>query len=194
KSEPHQRMLSSISRSVRYKTYVYAFNEKGTISSPVSTPIFAGIYRNNDGIIDEYKTSVENKAGYGWAPLSGVGTQYVFNSTNLDYIDLVCRSNNNILSLYSPKTLTPQARDTKISQVPGSKQTAFDTMEGLTEPFLSAISIVQDNVYLIKTQDSIYVKLWVKNIKTVGTAPYNYQTVEFEYKVQPIQNLLALKR
>ncbi len=194
KTESRKRTLTTINRGTRYKTYVYATNNNGVLSSPISSVIYAGVYYNDDGIIDEFKETGSAKSGFGWDPSSGVGTQYLFDSTHFVNIDLHLRMDGTVLTFYSPKVKDSRARDTKISQVPGTKQAAFDLVEGLVEQNLSGIAAVKDNVYLLKTQDSIYVKLWVKNIKTTGFGTDAYQTVEFDYKVQPIVNLRVLKR
>lgn len=194
KTESRKRTLTPINRGTRYKTYVYATNNNGVLSSPISSVIYAGVYSNDDGIIDEFKETGSAKSGFGWNPSNGAGTQYLFDSTNFADIDLHLRMDGTILTFFSPKQKNSRARDTKFFQIPGTKQTAFDLVEGLIEPNLSAISAVKDNVYLLKTQDSIYVKVWVKNIKTTGSGIEAYQTVEFDYKVQPIVNLRVLKR
>lgn len=194
KIESRKRNITSIARHKRYKTYVYAINNANKLSIPIGSVIFAGVYYNNDGIIDEFKDPSPARSGYGWNPSTGAGIQYSFASSQFPNIDLHMRMDGTVLTFYSPKQGDSRARDTKFSQVPGDKQAAFDLVEGLTEPNLSKVSAVKDNVYLLKTQDSIYVKVWVKNIKTTGSGTSAYQTVEFDYKVQPIVNLRVVKR
>ncbi len=194
KAESRKRDITSIARGKRYKTYVYAVNNANKLSIPIGSIIFAGVYYNNNGIIDEFKDPSPARSGYGWDPSTGAGTQYSFASTNFTNIDLHMRMDGTVLTFYSPKQGDSRARDTKFSQVPGNKQTAFDLVESLTEPNLAKISAVKDNVYLLKTQDSIYVKVWVKNIKTTGSGTSAYQTIEFDYKVQPIINMRVVKR
>jgi hypothetical protein len=194
KTESRKRNIASISRFKRYKTYVYAVNNSDKLSTPISSIIYAGVFYNNDGIIDEFKDTSPAKSGYGWNPSTGVGVQYSFALANFSNIDLHMRMDGTVLTFYSPKQGDSRARSTKYFQVPGDKQSAFDLVEGLTEPILSKISVIKDNVYLLKTQDNIYIKLWVKNIKTTGSGVSAYQTVEFDYKVQPIVNLKVVKR
>lgn len=195
KVESRQRVVQNIERGVRYKSYVYAVNIEGKKSTPFGSVIFAGVYYG-EGTIDEFKSTGPAQSGYGWNPSTGEGTQYSFGQTNYPYIDLHMRTENNVLSFYSPKVKAayPGARDTKFAIVSGTGQSAFDLVEGLEEPTLSSVSVVKDNVYLLKTQDSIYVKVWVRNIKTTGSGTDAYQTAEFEYKIQPIVNLRVVKR
>jgi hypothetical protein len=197
KIESRKRIVQNIQRGIRYKSYVYAVNNDGKRSIPFGTVIYAGVYYG-EGVIDEFKLTGTAKSGYGWAPATGVGTQYSFGQSNYPYIDLHMRvdSASNVLTFYSPnvKAAFSGARVTKFAVVPKTAQEGFDLVEGLEEPTLSAVSVVKDNVYLLKTQDSIYVKVWVKNIKTTGSGTDAYKSAEFEYKVQPITNLRVVKR
>lgn len=197
KIESRKRVIQNIQRGVRYKTYVYAVNQDNKRSIPFGTVIYAGVYYG-EGMIDEFKLTGTAKSGFGWDPSTGVGTQYSFGQANYPNIDLHMRidSMSNVLTFYSPnvKAAYPGARITKFAVVPKTAQEGFDLVEGLEEPTLSAVSVVKDNVYLLKTQDSIYVKVWVKNIKTTGSGTDAYQTVEFEYKIQPIVNLRVVKK
>ncbi|MGB9665206.1 MAG: hypothetical protein ACPL25_09875, partial [Ignavibacteria bacterium] len=187
----------NIQRGIRYKTYVYAVNQDNKRSIPFGTIIYAGVYYG-EGMIDEFKLSGAARSGYGWTPSTGVGSQYSFGQSNYPYIDLHMRldSMSNVLTFYSPnvKAAFPGARVTKFAVLPKTAQDGFDMVEGLEEPTLSAVSVVKDNVYLLKTQDSVYVKVWVKNIKTTGSGTDAYRTAEFEYKIQPIVNLRVVKR
>ncbi len=196
KIESRKRTLQ-IERGVRYKSYVYAINNDGKRSVPFGTVIYAGVYYG-EGQVDEFKLTGTAKSGFGWNPSTGEGTQYSFGQSNYPYIDLHLRvdSASNVLTFYSPnvKAAYPGARVTRFALVNKTAQDGFDLVEGLEEPSLAAISVVKDNVYLLKTQDSIYVKVWVKNIKTTGSGTDAYKTVEFEYKIQPITNLRVVKR
>lgn len=195
KIESRKRTLANIGRGIRYKSYVYAENQEGKRSIPFGTVIFAGVYYGM-GEIDEFKLTGPARSGFGWNPATGQGTQYSFGSANYPYIDLHMRLENNVLTFFSPdvKAGTTGARKTRFSLVPKTKQEGFDLVENLEEPSLASISVVKDNVYLLKTQDSIYVKVWVKNIKTTGTGTDAYQTAEFEYKIQPIVNMRVVKK
>lgn len=197
KIESRKRIIQDIKRGIRYKTYVYAVNQDNKKSIPFGTLIYAGVYYG-DGVIDEFKLTGTAKSGYGWNPATGEGAQYSFGQSNYPNIDLHMRldSASNVLTFYSPnvKASFPGARITKFAVVPKTGQDGFDLVEGLEEPTLSAVSVVKDNVYLLKTQDSIYVKVWVKNIKTTGSGADAYKSAEFEYKIQPIVNLRVVKR
>lgn len=197
KIDSRKRVVQNIQRNVRYKSYVYAVNNDGKKSIPFGTVIYAGVYFG-EGMIDEFKLTGTAKSGYGWVPSTGVGTQYSFGQSNYPFIDLHMRvdSTSNILTFYSPnvKAAYTGARATKFAVVSKTGQDGFDLVEGLEEPTLSAVSVVKDNIYLLKTQDSIYVKVWVKNIKTTGSGTDAYRTAEFEYKIQPITNFRVVKR
>ncbi len=197
KIESRKRTISNIQRFVRYKSYVYAVNNDGKRSIPFGTVIYAGVFYG-EGMIDEFKLTGPAKSGYGWNPSTGAGSQYSFGQSNYPYIDLHMRTDSasNVLTFYSPnvKAAYPGARTTKFAVVPKTAQDGFDLVEGLEEPTLSAVSVVKDNVYLLKTQDSIYVKVWVKNIRTTGSGTDAYKTAEFEYKIQPITNLRVVKK
>lgn len=197
KIDSRKRVVQNIQRNVRYKSYVYAVNNDGKRSIPFGTVIYAGVYFG-EGVIDEFKLTGTAKSGYGWNPSTGEGTQYSFGQSNYPFIDLHMRvdSASNVLTFYSPnvKAAYTGARVTKFSIVSKTGQDGFDLVEDLEEPSLSAVSVVKDNVYLLKTQDSVYVKVWVKNIKTTGSGTDAYQTAEFEYKIQPITNLRVVKR
>lgn len=197
KIESRKRIIQNIQRSIRYKSYVYSVNIEGKRSIPFGTMIFAGVYFGT-GVVDEFKLSGPARSGFGWNPSTGVGAQYSFAQANYPNIDLHMRldSASNILTFYSPnvKAAFPGARATRFAVVKKTAQAGFDLVEELEEPSLAAVSVVKDNVYLLKTQDSIYVKVWVKNIKTTGSGADAYRTAEFEYKIQPITNLRVVKK
>lgn len=197
KIESRKRIVTNIQIGVRYKSYVYAVNNDGKRSIPFGTVIYAGVYFG-EGVIDEFKLTGPARSGYGWNPSTGAGAQYSFAQANYPNIDLHMRldSASNVLTFYSPnvKAAFPGARITRFAVVNKTGQAGFDLVEGLEEPSLAAVSVVKDNVYLLKTQDSIYVKVWVKNIKTTGTGTDAYRTAEFEYKIQPITNLRVVKK
>lgn len=197
KIESRKRTIQNIQRFVRYKSYVYAVNNDGKRSIPFGTIVYAGVYYG-EGMIDEFKLTGTAKSGYGWKPSTGEGTQYSFGQSNYPFIDLHMRvdSASNVLTFYSPnvKAAYPGARVTRFAIVTKTGQEGFDLVEGLEEPSLAAVSVIQNNVYLLKTQDSIYVKVWVKNVKTTGSGTDAYKTAEFEYKIQPITNLKVVKK
>lgn len=197
KIESRKRTIQNIQRFVRYKSYVYAVNNDGKRSIPFGTVVYAGVYYG-EGMIDEFKLTGTAKSGFGWNPSTGEGSQYSFGQANYPNIDLHMRvdSASNVLTFYSPnvKAAYPGARITRFAVVSKTGQEGFDLVEGLEEPTLAAVSVVKDNIYLLKTQDSIYVKVWVKNIKTTGSGTDAYKTAEFEYKIQPITNLRVVKK
>ena len=184
----------SLIRGKLFKSLVYSTTDT-QVSQSAASVIYSGVYLG-DGQIDEYSTSSSTKSAFGWDPQTGVGTQYDYVSLYSGSIDLEMRSEGGQLTFYSPGAVPNNPitypRETKFSIV-GTGENFFDKWLGsysdLTEPSSLTIGVTKDNVYLIKTQDSTYIKLWVKDI--TGTA---YKSVNFSYKLQPVQNLKVLKR
>ncbi|RPI72175.1 MAG: hypothetical protein EHM47_08845 [Ignavibacteriales bacterium] len=187
---PKSYQVLSINRGTRYKTYLLAELENGTKSDSLETKIYSGVYYNNDGIIDSYTAGPSNsKSGYGWSALTGVGTQYTYTAANSSLIDVNLRLLENELFFFSPDVFINGYKHTVYSLV-GAGLQAFDETE-LQEPNSSIIKVEQDNVYLVKTEENYYTKIWVKE---VTNNPEGYFTVEFEYKVQPVEGLRLVKK
>jgi hypothetical protein len=181
----------SINRGTRYKTFLFAELNSGTKSDSLATDIYSGVFYNNDGIIDSYTAGPSSsQSGYGWGS-SGAGTQYTFSETNAGSIDINLRLLENELFLFSPDVFNSQFKSTIFSLV-GSGSQAFNETE-LLEPSGSIIKVQQDNVYLIKTEENYYIKIWIKeildNILTSG-----YYSLKFDYKVQSVEGLRVVKR
>jgi hypothetical protein len=185
------QIVNSISRGTRYRSYVWAVLSNGTRSDSVATRIYGGVYFNNDGSIDEFSSNGAAESGFGWDPNSGAGTQYAFTSSNFAFIDLHLRSDagNNLL-LYSPNV--QGGNKTTLLGLVGAGEAAFDKTD-LEEPTLTSISVAANNVYLLKTQENNYIKVWVKAVNNVVSVP-PYDNVTFDYKVQPIEGLRVVKR
>ncbi|MGE5679983.1 MAG: fibronectin type III domain-containing protein [Bacillota bacterium] len=182
-------------RTYRYQSSVYAVRNDGSKSQSASSIIYAGVYESTSGSnIDEFSSASAAKSGFGWDPFTGLGTQLGYTSANASQIDLHLRAAQSGFNFYSPSAPSvsiTNARQTKIGLV-GTGKTAYDKTENLDEPNLDNIAVALNNVYLIKTQDNYYVKIWVKSIGKSGTNTFN--TVTFDYKVQPTKGLRVLKR
>jgi hypothetical protein len=188
---PRNYTLNTLVWGTRYKTYVTAVLNSGIKSDSVATPVYGGVYYNNNGVIDEFSSNNAAESGYGWDPGTGAGNKYSYTSGNASNIDLHLRSDNGVLKFYSPNTQTPGTKTTLIKLV-GTGDNAFDQVT-LEEPDLTSIIIKDDEVYLLKTDEGYYIKVWVKDINPVVSIP-PYSEVQFEYKVQPIKGLRILKK
>ncbi len=187
----HLYNVNSINKGSKYISYVYSMLADGTKSDSVATDIYGGVYFYNDAAIDEYTSSGAAKSGFGWSAQNGFGQQYSYVQSNASNIDLHLRKVNDRLKFFSPDQYPPGEKSTKISLV-GQGQSAFDNTN-LDEPTAASVDVDSTNVYLLKTQEGYYVKIWVKTIGSVDDIP-PYNHVVFDYKVQPISGLRILKR
>jgi hypothetical protein len=186
--QTHNCYLSSIQRDVIYKSYVAAVFSDGSKSDSVPTNVFAGIYYNNDGVIDQDANGDTTfKSGYGWDINSGAGHRYSFVRKNAANIDIYCMDENG-LKFYSPNMYLTGGKITFFGVV-GTGSQAFD-QTNLSEPQDSSISISVDNVYLIKTEEGNYIKLWVSRFDNIA----DISEVVFDYKVQPVSGLRIVKK
>ncbi len=181
--------VSDVQRNVRYRTYVVAELNDGSRSDSVATPVYGGIFYNNNGSIDEYMASGPAESGYGWDVFTGAGTQYAYTAGNAANIDIHLRDDNGQLTFYSPNIQSPGTKTTLFRLI-GTGDDAFDQTE-LEEPDQTSIAVNDDEVYLIRTDEGNYIKIWISQISDVGSPAYS--NVRFEYKVQPIQGLRVLK-
>jgi len=189
KSESDFKNISSIERGKFYKTKIYSISVDNKKSSSVETIVYAGVY-SNTGTIDEYSPAYGSaQSGFARDVLCFGGTKLPFTSANFNKIDLHLRAVSEKLNFVSPKSIDGSARQTLYEEVPGTGQTAYDLSEELPEPTKTQIEVQADKVYLLKTQDNYYLKIWVKSINTG-----NYKTVNFEFKAQPINGFRVLKR
>ncbi|MCU7496706.1 MAG: hypothetical protein HF314_06720 [Ignavibacteria bacterium] len=181
-------------RNTRYQTKVYSVKGDGTRGAAATSVVYAAIYEYTNQTIDEFNPSPSAKSGYGWDPYLGGGTQMEYKLDNANKIDLNLRMDGAALKFFSPssqKAPLTGGHNTLLILV-GTGQAAYDKAEGLPEPNLSEIEVTPDNVYLIKTQAGNYVKLWVKDVSKLSGNSYN--TVTFDYKLQPFPSLRVLKR
>ncbi len=180
--------ILSILRGTRYISYVRAELTNGTKSDSVATKIYGGVYANDNGVIDEYLQSNSSaKSGYGWNVSSGAGTQYALTSSNVSSIDMYMEYLGG-LKFYSPDNKLTGGKTTLFGVV-DTGQVAFDQTT-LEEPTYSVLDVVSNTVYLIKTKEGNYIKVWVREIDFAN----NINTVYFDYKVQPIVDLRLVKK
>ena len=179
-------IVNNISRNVRYKSVVLAELTDGSQSAFIETPVYSGVYYNNNGSINSHVDD-NSISGYGWDTQSGNGSQYLYIENNSSLIDLHLRVTSGTLFFYSPSVFQNNFKLSKIGLV-GSGQNAFDETN-LFEPDETSIAAADESVYLLKTAEGYYIKIWVKDINSIQ----NYFNVKFEYKVQPMQGLRILK-
>jgi hypothetical protein len=180
-------IVNNINRNVRYKSVILAELTDGSQSAFRETYIYCGVYYNNDGSINSH-VDENSISGYGWDIQSGNGNQYLYIENNSSLIDLHLRETSGTLLFYSPNVFQNNFKSSKIDLV-GSGQDAFDKTD-LSEPEKTNIAVEDESVYLLKTSEGYYIKIWVKNIGSIQ----NYFNVKFEYKVQPMKGLRILKR
>jgi hypothetical protein len=173
--------VQSINRNQKYKSVVHAELNDNTQSAFVETPVYGGVYYNNNGSIDSH-INENSLSGYGWNIQSGNGNQYLYSDNNSNLIDLHVRETQGMLFFYSPDFFETNYRSTKIVSI-GLGQDAFDQTE-LPEPDKTGIQISDETVYLLKTAEGYYIKIWVRDIIQ--------GSIKFEYKVQPIEGLKVL--
>lgn len=192
-SSVHYFTVDSIGINSRFETFVLSELNDGTESDSTGTLVYAGVYYRTDGTIDEYQPvdSSVIKSGYGWNPQSGQGSNYTFDQANAASIDMIMRGGvNDSLTFYSPDQYSPGTRSTKFIKV-GPGQDAFDQTY-LPEPDKDSIRVDSNYVYLLKTMDGYYIKVWVKSINYIAGAIPPYHNVVFDYKVQPVDGLRVL--
>lgn len=190
----NSQIVNSIQLGTLYRSFIWARLDDGSTSDSVGTQIYSGVFYNNDGSIDTYRTSGPAASGFGWDILfgGGLGLQLSFVPSNASQIDLHLRGESiNNLMFHSPDGFLTGASTTKFSLI-GQGQAAFD-QTNLTEPTQDSIAVAVNNVYLLKTETNHYVKVWVKDITDVIVVP-PYTNVKFDYKVQTVAGLRIVKR
>ncbi len=189
--------VNDIQPMKRYKTFIVAELTNGTKSDSIQTPVYAGIYYNTNGSIDSYTSSGNSQSGYGWDVSTGEGTQYSFNQANSKKIDLHLREESTgELFFKSPDFLDGIVEIYKYTRMAliGFGQETFDETL-ISKPdslFRTEAPVSKDGVYLLKTQEGNYIKIWIKDYEQTGSPAYF--NVKFYYKVQPIAGLRILKR
>jgi hypothetical protein len=179
--------------TTRYRSFVIAEMNDGRSSDSVGTQVYSGVYHGRDGGIDEYIEGSLLESGFGFDITNGTGTKYIFNQDNVSLIDLHLRGGEDtLLYFYSPDQFELINAKTTLIGIVGTGQTAFDNTE-LVEPAMSSAEVRLDNVYLLKTEDEYYIKIWVRSVVNI-IDPYPYKHVIFEYKVQPARGLMLVKR
>lgn len=188
KSENKSVNIVSIKRGQYYKSYVFAVMTNGQKSNAAQSITYAGVYADSASI-DELSTSSSAMSGFGWDRTFFSGTQYPFGSSYYQNIDMHLRQTGSDLSFVSPQSFGA-SHITLYSQLPGTGEEAFNSTENLAEPNLTTMPVRQNTVYLLKTYDNYYIKVWVTSISQGGA----FRTVNFLYKAQPIEGFKVLKR
>lgn len=179
----------SIDRGTRYKTFLLSELNDGTGSDSLETSVYAGIYYNSGGQIDSYDENSSSESGFGWNVGTGSGTQYPYTESNASEIDLHIRELGDDPYFFSPNGLDENYKLTRIKNI-GSGQSAFNETD-LPEADETFLIVNLGDVYLVKTQEGYYAKIWIKSIDPPGLGQ-SYYTVHFDYKLQPIQGLRVL--
>ncbi|HSD62977.1 MAG TPA: hypothetical protein VLB50_04235 [Ignavibacteriaceae bacterium] len=185
--------VDSIGTGVRFRTYIFSKLSDGTKSDSVGTIIYAGVFYRTDGIIDEYQPGDQTQiiCGFGWDEQTGTGYNIPYLNENANFIDMNMRQNSSgILVFSSPALFSPGIRTTLFSLV-GQGQAAFDQTD-LTEPVNYSADVDSNNVYLVKLQEGIYVKVWVRDVRFITNSVPPFYNVIFDYKLQPIVGLRVL--
>ncbi len=178
--------VEPVERGKKYISYVKALSKEKRNSDSIATKIYSGVYSDTSQTISNFTTS----NSFGWNVTNGTDSTYALNITNTSFIDLVMIVQGSNLNFISPNQFPPGSRVTRI-EVIGQGLSAFNETN-LSEPlFLNPLLVEEDNVYLLKTQDNFYIKLWVRDI-FISTGLPAEVTVTFDYKLQSIAGLLVL--
>lgn len=189
----HSFVVDSIKTGITYQTFISSRLNDGSLSDSTGTLVYAGVFYRTDGTIDQFEPGDQTLivSGFGWDVQTGEGFNLPYMAENTDFIDLHLEQNlSGILVFYSPSLFTPGTRFTLFSLV-GSGEGAFDSTT-LAEPSLTSIDVDINNVYLLKTQDGYYIKVWVKDLKQIPDVVSPYYRALFDYKVQSVAGLRVL--
>jgi len=181
--------IDPLERGRRYKTYLCAELEDGTLSDTLETEIYAAVFYNTDGVIDSYVPNSSTMSGFGWDVLTGVGTPYSYTQGNASSIDLHMEETRDAPYFYSPKVFGDSFKLTRMKLI-GSGQSGFDKVD-LQEADETILPAENDNVYLLRTQENYYIKIWIKSVEP-PSLNHDHYTIHFDYKVQPIRGLRVL--
>ena len=181
--------IDPLDRGRRYKSFLFAELEDGTLSDTLKTEVYAAVFYNTDGVIDSYVQNSSTMSGFGWNISTGVGTPYSYTQGNAALIDLHLEETHGAPYFYTPNAFGGSFKLTRMKLV-GSGQSAFDetNLPNTDETILLAEN---DNVYLLSTQEGYYIKIWIKSVDPPGLN-HDHFTIHFDYKVQPIQGLRVL--
>lgn len=180
-------IITPVPRGKRFRSYISALSKTQRSSDSIATKIYSGVFADSGNILSTSITS----SGFGWNKIDGTDSTYSYNFTNSPFIDLMFLAQGSNLNFLSPNQFPPGSKVTRIELL-GSGISAYNDTE-LSEPLQIAlpVAVELDNVYLLKTQESFYIKLWVKNISSNGAIQPVY-TITFDYKLQSIAGLLVL--
>ncbi len=181
--------IDPLERGRRYKTYLCSELEDGTMSDSLETEIYAAVFYNTDGVIDSYVPNSSTMSGFGWNISTGAGTPYSYTQGNASSIDLHMEETHDAPYFYTPNAFGGSFKLTRMKLI-GSGQSGFDetNLHDADETILLAEN---DNVYLLKTEENYYVKIWIKSVEPPSLTQDHF-TIHFDYKVQPIKGLRVL--
>jgi hypothetical protein len=181
--------INPLEMGKRFITYILSERNNGTKSDSLETEVYAGVFYNTNGVIDSYVNNTSSMSGFGWNITNGIGTQYPYTQSNAGKIDIHIRELSDDPYFFSPGGLDQGFKLTRIKNI-GSGQSAFDETD-LPEADETFLPLNLGDVYLVKTQENYYAKVWVKTVTPPGIGQ-NYYTVTFDYKLQPIKGLRIL--
>jgi hypothetical protein len=181
--------IDPLDRGRRYKTFLCSELEDGTLSDTLKTEIYAAVFYNIDGVIDSYVQNSSTMSGFGWNISTGAGTSYSYTQGNASLIDFHMEETRNAPYFYSPKVFGDSFKLTRMKLI-GSGQSGFDETN-LPDADETILLAENDNVYLLKTQENYYIKIWIKSVEPPGLN-HDHFTIHFDYKVQPIKGLRVL--
>ena len=181
--------IDPLDRGRRYKTFLCSELEDGTLSDTLKTEIYAAVFYNTDGVIDSYVQNSSTMSGFGWDISTGVGTPYSYTQGNAALIDLHLEETHSAPYFYTPNAFGGSFKLTRMKLI-GSGQAGFDETN-LHEADETILLAENDNVYLLKTQDNYYIKIWIKSVDPPSLTSDHF-TIHFDYKVQPIKGLRVL--
>lgn len=178
--------VEPVERGKKYISYVKALSKEKRDSDSIPTKIYSGVFSDTAQAISNFTSS----NSFGWNVTNGTDSTYALNITNTSFIDLVMIVQGSNLNFISPNQFPPGSRVTRMEMI-GQGLSAFNETN-LSDPlFLNPLPVEEDNVYLLKTQDNFYIKLWVTDIFISTGLPAEI-TVTFDYKLQSIAGLLVL--
>lgn len=189
----HSFTIGPIGTRVKFQSFIFSQLDNGTESDSAGTVIYAGVFYRTDGTIDEYQQgdSTVIKSGYGWNTVTGNGMNLFFDTENAANIDINLRAGEgDSLTFFSPSVFSPGIKSAKLMRIGTGEEAFSETI--LPEPTADSVRVDTNNVYLIKTQEGYYIKLWVKSIHYVAGSIPPFYNITFDYKLQPIAEFRLL--
>lgn len=178
--------ISPVEKGKRYISYVTSLSKEKRNSDSVATKIYSGVYERTS---KELSNNILRNS-FGWNTNNGSDSVYSLNNNTTLFVDIVLNIQGTSIYFVSPNQFPPGSRATRMEMI-GQGLSKFNDTE-LSEPlFLNPLLVEEDNVYLLRTQENFYIKLWVKDISISSGLPAEIK-VTFDYKLQSIAGLLVL--